>query len=863
MSTPRFSLNLFYSYSHRDSKHRDRMETSLGLLRDTGLKDWSDKCIYPGETINEEIESKMGNSDIFVFLVSPHFLASTPCREEWEYAHQLSKSRPGVVLVPVILAPCGWEDFQDMSDFKALPDDARPVKSFRDQDSAWQEVYNGLKLVIQKLKRVFEVKDDFREDLGRTEFISQDYLGLEDIFVFPSIATHPDSMEDFRRGKTFECVSDIIREKHVIVYGDRLSGKSALCRYIFLDLVAQYKPAIYIDLAMIQKAKPTKFVVATEYYRQFSGDLEAWLEKPDKVVILDNLSDDARVAEHVLNMIDIFEIVIVSSDTHTFQAYYKDDQRFAQLTQVEIRPLTQAKQERLIRNHLKISDTKIHESGKVQVLPDSYVDSMEHRVNSVIISNRILPRYPFYVLSVLQAHETYMPRDFAITSYGHCHYALILAHLLKLGIIRDDDVGVCLNFCENFAFEIHESKAFGSGTGAEHFISFVKKYRHKFIISESILNRLLSTDYGIISNSRGHFRFQLMYYYFLGQYLAHNLGKHRPEIQRIVQRSYTTYNSLVLLFTIHHTNDYALIEDILKHTKAALDYLEPAKLDPPETKAFESMVDEIPHDILSLKSVESERERERDLRDEQELQAEQSDHTDDDIGGAADLTEPMNDVYRITKNNEILGQIVRNKYGSMDRATITDIVSVVIRGGLRLIRFCICDEKELHQLAEFLHSKNPKFDVDKLKSILGLLAFHWTNHNIDRIANTLNKPEITEVVDDVLARYDLPAYDLIGYFLKLNKIETYSDSDRRDLHNLCNKYKDRVIRRLISLRTQHYMNTHRIETSLEQGVCEELDLNYRPRLKGADVIDQESKSVSRKYSYKGKKRNVSRRKKKR
>ena len=33
-SQPRFTIRLFYSYSHKDSKHREKMEETLTLHRD-------------------------------------------------------------------------------------------------------------------------------------------------------------------------------------------------------------------------------------------------------------------------------------------------------------------------------------------------------------------------------------------------------------------------------------------------------------------------------------------------------------------------------------------------------------------------------------------------------------------------------------------------------------------------------------------------------------------------------------------------------------------------------------------------------------------------------------------------------------
>lgn len=52
----KFTIKLFYSYSHKDQQHREKMEKSLTLLRDQDgiLKDWSDQQILPGQHISKK-----------------------------------------------------------------------------------------------------------------------------------------------------------------------------------------------------------------------------------------------------------------------------------------------------------------------------------------------------------------------------------------------------------------------------------------------------------------------------------------------------------------------------------------------------------------------------------------------------------------------------------------------------------------------------------------------------------------------------------------------------------------------------------------------------------------------------------------
>jgi len=64
----------------------------------------------------------MDEADIFVFLLSPDFIASDACMEEWEYAKQLVDEGKPVFRIPIILRDCSWKDLLSNDDIKALPD---------------------------------------------------------------------------------------------------------------------------------------------------------------------------------------------------------------------------------------------------------------------------------------------------------------------------------------------------------------------------------------------------------------------------------------------------------------------------------------------------------------------------------------------------------------------------------------------------------------------------------------------------------------------------------------------------------------------------------------------------------------------
>ena len=292
-----------------------------------------------------------------------------------------------------------------------------------------------------------------------------------------------------------------------------------------------------------------------------------------------------------------------------------------------------------------------------------------------------------------------MPSDLSVTSHGHCYYVLILAQLIKAGISRsDDDINTCLNFCEHLALRIHrQPKEYP--IGARDFDGFLQEYRDKYIIPNSILNRLRHHEYGIVTQE-GRFKTPYMYYFFLGRFLSKNYDEYQPIIQSISAESHIAPNYLTLLFIIHHTDDDRVIDDVLIQVMCTLDTVKPALLVPSETKIFNDIIAGLPERILSNDSVEEERERERKLRDFNDTEIDTK-----NVAEPPDSENPVNDIYRILKTNGILGQILRNKYGSLKKDRIAEIIMVTADSGLRLINFVFMDEKDIIDYALYIHKK--------------------------------------------------------------------------------------------------------------------------------------------------------------
>lgn len=813
-----FPVNLFYSYSHSDQRYRESMEHALTLLtRNKLVKSWSDQSILPGQQISKKIREKMDKADIIVFLVSQKFIASDECMKEWEYAKMLSGQGKLLFRVPIILSPCAWSDLLGNDDIKALPNDGKPISEFDDGNVAWMQVYEGIKFVIDELKITFSPKTDFLKKMEQTEFLSQQHIRLQDIYVFlPLSCGNPQSHDYQTLGKQITNEEQLLDEKFVLIHGEEQSGKTALGRHLFLSLIKKQFPVLYGDLEKVS-GKPKENIFIENYRKQFNGDYFLWSKQVgEKTLILDNLSSNPTLVDFVVFAKHYFDRIIVTLPSDVYNAFFIDEVRLADFIEMKIQYMTHRQQEALIRKRWELL------SNLDKPVLDGLVDQIENRVNS-IMTNKIVPRYPFYVLSILQTYEGFMPSNLSITSYGHCYQVLIIATLRKAGISEhDNEINACFNFAEHLAFKIYRTEKHIKDV--LNFDEFVKEYKREFVIRESTLNRLKDHRYGLISQE-GYFKATYMHYFFLGKYLSKNRQEHQEMIEHICEKSYLDPNYLTLLFIIHHTNDDEIIDDILLRTMCTLDAVSPATLDCAETKRFGDIIRALPETVLSSGSVEEERGKERDVRDIGEKKVEMENGIEQ-----TEIENPVNACYRILKNNRVLGQVLRNQYGRLKKEKVAEIVETIADGGLRLVNICLKDESEITDLARYIHKRHPDYDMDEIRRCLQFFSFVWTIINIGTVVRAVNPPEIREVVDTVVSRRSSPAYDLIGYFSQLGSAKELTTCLKEQLDGLLKKHRDPFLTKILSLATQQYMNTHRSSAKIEQSVCSLLKIQYVPKI---------------------------------
>lgn len=143
------SIEVFFSYSHRDEELRDELALHLSMLKRQGvIRAWHDREISAGSEWAGEIDQKLDSANIILLLISANFLASDYCYDI-EMQRAMERHEAGAArVIPIILKPVDWSG-APFSKLQALPKNAKPITTWDNRDEAFLNVAQGIRRAAQ------------------------------------------------------------------------------------------------------------------------------------------------------------------------------------------------------------------------------------------------------------------------------------------------------------------------------------------------------------------------------------------------------------------------------------------------------------------------------------------------------------------------------------------------------------------------------------------------------------------------------------------------------------------------------------------------------------------------------------------
>lgn len=800
-------FSVFVSYSHKDESYKDELEKHLTFLKQTEAigSFWSDRKLICGDAVSDEIRKNLHDADIVIFLVSIDFLTSWFCVEVelTETLQRLKSENIRVITVPV--RQCSWKQTK-LAKYLTATVDGKPIASYADQDEAWNEVSEQIAKSAEKLanhgnpagsvsaaKTSFEKTSDTRNQKPPFEIEFRDWLAdtavplqhdvkedvcLEDIFIFPDFKNINSASGQYdHRLNSRNTISEFSKFDRLLIIGTEQSGKTTLAKILatIAHDASEWLP-IYLDAARIRNVECVKLVgeLLKEQYGQYEEDCA---KKYKKLLILDDF-DLVKINERYLRKLlsgleQSFDCLCVFAASELQYDELKYDV-FSGYEQYELLNLNHERRGELIDKWNSLGQEQVIQQGERH----AQNDRVTRYVDGVILRN-VLPSKPFYVLSVVQMCRVANAPGHRLTSYGHCYQSLIQVAFARanIGALEFDTL---LNYLTELAYFIYSSEDAGISE-LDQFDLFKKNYSEKYIVQshDRVINKLVRSGLLVDAEPPIKFRYKYIYYFYVAKYLSDNLNvvEFREVVAGLCAAIHLEESANILIFVIHHTKNPDIVNQILQFSDTIFQCNAPATLNKHDTSYISSIITEIPNLVIEQRNVESERKKQLQLKDAYE------DNEDELVGsvgreGELDTVgrDRLRDINRSFRTIQVVGQILRNRQGSLEKTQLRNLSISACGVGFRFLRFVLeFSEQNENIVTDAIVTSlrepselNDQEIADGARKALLMLCYGTAYAVIRNLAESLGSRQLLQIFTDLRsANWAIPSFHLLYIAMEL------------------------------------------------------------------------------------------------
>ena len=839
-------IRLFYSYSHKDEKYREKLEIHLATLRNNKLIDgWHDRKIDAGDDWDEEIERNMTRSHIILLLFSPDFIASKACQKEVETALRLKKEK-GIIFIPIILRECSWRNIDGISNIQALPKNGKAIKTWSDQDKAWASVYEGIKKKVEKIRDSIKpkIKDEFKKDLLRNPI---ENCTLDELFVYPDILkTNADLKQKLENNEIdSEKLNnfDSFKDKYILLEGEEQSGKTSLCNMLYVRyLEAGFYPILIRGESIAGKAEIKK-IVDKQYNYQYESIRDYWsIGKDKRILLIDDVDEwnanSKNCSIFVASIKEYFECAVVFidklsnlSDRSTEHDYFSYFQHYT------IRHLGHKKRNELIKKCIAHDERVEFDISNNEQL--ARLDKDTKHINTIIGAN-IVPSYPIFIVTIFHTVESTTPQDLSQTSYGHCYHAMITMNLGRSGI-KAEDIDACFNYLTELAYFMF-GKNKKTITEVE-LNQFTAQYEKKYVIQKNVIEILINENIVRKLHDSYGFQYVYIYYYFVAKFISQKMDNDtvKKQIAELMSNIHMKDNANIIIFITHHTNNKVLLDDITLSAMSTFDKLPEATLSGSEKNFIRALSANLENKKLPdlAHDVKNEREKNLEINDEVEPVIEQINSKEEENSNPLYM-----EIRKSAKSMEIIGQILKNKYGSLEKSKLEELFEEGQNVGLRLLKsFIVFVNDDRDSIEQYIQSRIEQLSKEKGKEISEKagkkivaqfsysVIFGW----LHKIVDSIGYDKLIEIADNVNGKTNTVASKLINlsihtWYIKkldLDKIKVlYHEFENDKNYQAIYLLKD-IVSRHIYMHHIDYKDKQKIDSLLGFSVQKQISVQRK------------------------------------
>lgn len=651
-----------------------------------------------------------------------------------------------------------------------------------------------LEIISKKSKRFTMTPQNvkFITDIGANlSHPRKDKLLLDDIFVYPILeefSINQEKNDDFREIQINS--KDIINEKFslpIIIYGDEKFGKTCLGKKLYLDYFEMDYCPIFLNSNSIKKyIDNVDKLILKSFTEQYEDDPERFnqLDNNKKVIIIDDfdkLDTPRKIKEKFLEkIISIYKnTIILCNNMFDLQDLITGSNEYIiniSLKQFKLKKFGYALRNRLINKWNIIGREELEGENDILVINEETLRRM-----NTIIGNNYVPSVPFYLLIILQAFEVGNEHNFNDSSYGYYYEYLILQTLNKISN-KQGDKEAFINFMVCLAKKFYDEKInkishenlknFHTWFCAEYRVSSTFKSFINFeeFVYDMCKSNLLCNIYDMYQ-----FSYKYIYYYSIGKYFGDNIEKMdiQVEVSKIISKLHIEEYANIVIFIIHHTKNEFVLNQLLACAINILKDKQFVKLQD-DISFINELQSELPQIVIENIDIDENRQNKLDKLDK-ELNETESEiaYTKDDEDNIE--INKINELNFAFKTMEILGQILKNYWGSLKGDVRQKIGCELYLVGLRSLRetydiFNDARQNLVSIIEKEIEIKNIT-DIEEIKKrtrkMLFLFSALFTQSCIDKVASCIGDDKLSETFKDIEENIEFNSVKMINLAIQL------------------------------------------------------------------------------------------------
>lgn len=639
-------------------------------------------------------------------------------------------------------------------------------KSSRYEAAQGAAVWDSFVALPKQKNQDFIIQPDFRrklEDVGATfTHPNKEKLVLSDIFVYPELSEIDPIERPVETVSSKILASQIVKIGRAILRGDDQFGKTSLLHTLFMNyLSAGYIPLLlsgkeFASASTDEQLQRRLLAAVDEQYGKDAQSLFSQLDRQNKVLLVDDLDTASAhpdvvpraltyISRHfdyaVVTVSDRFDFAEATSKktleaTKEFSSYRFNGFGFK------------------LRGDLIAKWMSVGQQLGVSEL-ESRVHSAEQTINAVI-GKGLVATTAFNILVLLQSMEINSKGALANAGMAQ-YYEFLIRRSLFQAKLKAEQFDEIFSYISCLAWFFTERKAKSLD------LSDLRQFNADFS------DRILETDFSQridflrrcrileVMGSSYSFRYPYIRYFFTAKYISDHLDEDTSLRDRVVhacRHLYLKENANIILFLTHHASNKWIIREIEQTLMLLLSGIEPLNL-AAHTQMLNGWVTQTAKLFVDTSDIGKNREKQRAAADK--ASAREEIEVSKEVGSMSDL-DFISQINLLFKTCEILGQILKNKYGSLEKGLKNELMSQLFEGPLRGINFFLQIVNEdpqalLSELSKTFRERSPSLSAEDAEKIAQRLIFvalgAISEQFLSRQGEIIGAPTLKSTIDEI------------------------------------------------------------------------------------------------------------------